>query len=127
MNRSKAIYQLFRPAVFRQQLHVSLTGKGRNKLSLTHTLTQCDKFPSVTHKAVLAAIVRGSADQTLHGALLQIQASTRAALLCSAAPGGQQAGYCHKGNHAVIHVSVPLHDSIYEVVKVGLAHWFLVA
>lgn len=91
---------------------MSLAGKGRNNLPLTHTqtLARCDKFPSVTHKAVLDAIVRGSADQTLRGALLQIQASTRAALLCSASPGGQQAGYCHKGNHAVIHVSVPLHD-----------------
>ena len=67
------------------------------------------------------AIVRGSVDQTLHGALLQIQASTRVAPLCSASPGGQQAGCCHKGNHAVIHVSAARPVTVYEVLIAGLA------
>lgn len=99
LNRSKALYQLFRPTVLKQHLHLSLTGKGKYKLclalsisaslflSLSHTLTrahiQCDKCTSVTHNAIPVAIVRGSADQTLHRALLQIQAATLVALLYS--------------------------------------------
>lgn len=113
---------------------MSLAGKGKYKLPLplplththTHSHIQCDKFTSVTHNAVPFAIVKRSVDQTLHRALLQIQASTRVALLCSASPGGQQAGCCHKGNHAVIHVSAPQHASECKVVKAGLALWFVV-
>lgn len=58
------------------------------------------------------AIVKGSEDQTLHGALLQIQATTLVALLYSADPGREQAGCCHKGNHVVIHVSATQHVNV---------------
>lgn len=73
--------------------------------SVPHTCTcihtQCDKFSSVTHTGVPIAAVRGSADQTLRGALLQIQASSQVVVLCSASPGEHQAGCCGKGNCAV--------------------------
>lgn len=122
MNRGKAIYQLFRSTVFRLHLHLSSTGKDKLTLSfslslslrLSHTHThahtlQCDKFTSVTNNAIPIAVVRGSTDQTLHGALLQIQATTLVTLLHSVSPERERAGCCHKGNHAVIHVSALQH------------------
>lgn len=78
-SRVETIYQLFRPTMFKQRL--SLAGKGKYSPSRKSTHIQCDKLTSVTHNAVSNAIVRGSADQTLHGALLQIQATILAVLL----------------------------------------------
>lgn len=122
------MYQLFRATVFSCP---SLTTVNTNSptiffpsprvpLSVTQTYSiQCDKFTSVTHNAIPIAIVRGSADQTLHRALLQIQAPTPLALVLLCRSRREQAGCCcHKGNHAVIHHH---NMSVYEVLTAGVA------